>query len=228
MERIKSHDKAVCENWEKFKKGEFNDLPSDLKKHLKKFTNRQLNVDAYNPAFYEPDENKTIVYKSKNMKTEFSDIITSYEKLRTKQSEEEKPADELPLLGNSEENEQLSKKNRKRITLPLLKKQIETAVQGGKDVSETEMLILKEVKNMDPRNEIVELKEDVTAIQRHEEKTTKVSLLKKPKRDLSFLVYPHKITIPRKVYKPGCTYKLNDCYYDHQGFFLYRVPGMTS
>lgn len=38
--------------------------------------------------------------------------------------------------------------------------------------------------------------------------------------------YPERIRIPKSLYKPGSTYKLNDCYYDDDGEFLYRVPGM--
>lgn len=38
--------------------------------------------------------------------------------------------------------------------------------------------------------------------------------------------YPEKITIPEDKRVEGKIYKVNDCYYDEKGRFLYRVPGM--
>ncbi|KAL4702737.1 hypothetical protein ACJJTC_001482 [Scirpophaga incertulas] len=40
--------------------------------------------------------------------------------------------------------------------------------------------------------------------------------------------YPERIRIPKKLYKKDATYKVNDCYYDHDGKFLYRVLGMGT
>ncbi|KAL9873330.1 uncharacterized protein ACN2A1_014428 [Glossina fuscipes fuscipes] len=37
-----------------------------------------------------------------------------------------------------------------------------------------------------------------------------------------------RIYIPRKLRRQGATYRLEDCYYDYDGEFLYRVPGMTG
>lgn len=40
--------------------------------------------------------------------------------------------------------------------------------------------------------------------------------------------YAKPIKISKKLYKPGMTYRINDCYYDDDGEFLYRIPGMQS
>ncbi|XP_017879956.1 uncharacterized protein LOC108624878 [Ceratina calcarata] len=40
--------------------------------------------------------------------------------------------------------------------------------------------------------------------------------------------YVNRIRIPRNVYKAGMTYRIKDCYYDDDGEFLYRVPGLRS
>lgn len=37
-----------------------------------------------------------------------------------------------------------------------------------------------------------------------------------------------RIHIPRKLYRKGATYRVDDSYYDDDGEFLYRVPGMTG
>lgn len=40
--------------------------------------------------------------------------------------------------------------------------------------------------------------------------------------------YVNPIKIAKNVYKPGMTYRIGDCYYDDDGEFLYRVPGMQN
>lgn len=40
--------------------------------------------------------------------------------------------------------------------------------------------------------------------------------------------YRERIYIPRKLYKRGATYKVRDCFYDDDGDFLYRVPGLEA
>ncbi|XP_032681389.1 uncharacterized protein LOC116848910 isoform X2 [Odontomachus brunneus] len=40
--------------------------------------------------------------------------------------------------------------------------------------------------------------------------------------------YLKPIKITKNIYKPGMTYRISDCYYDDDGEFLYRVPGVQS
>ncbi|XP_012528329.2 uncharacterized protein LOC105831947 [Monomorium pharaonis] len=42
------------------------------------------------------------------------------------------------------------------------------------------------------------------------------------------LNYAKPIKIAKHLYKPGMTYRISDCYYDDDGEFLYRVPGVHS
>lgn len=42
------------------------------------------------------------------------------------------------------------------------------------------------------------------------------------------LSYTKPIKIAKHLYKPGMTYRISDCYYDDDGEFLYRVPGVYS
>lgn len=42
------------------------------------------------------------------------------------------------------------------------------------------------------------------------------------------LSYTKPIKIAKQLYKPGMTYRISDCYYDDDGEFLYRVPGVYS
>lgn len=41
-------------------------------------------------------------------------------------------------------------------------------------------------------------------------------------------MYPEFINIPKDKYKKGKIYQLRDCYYDNDGEFLYRVPGLKE
>ncbi|XP_076167117.1 uncharacterized protein LOC143146580 [Ptiloglossa arizonensis] len=40
--------------------------------------------------------------------------------------------------------------------------------------------------------------------------------------------YTERIKIPKNVFKEGMTYRINDCYYDDDGEFLYRIPGVRN
>ncbi|CAL7941701.1 unnamed protein product [Xylocopa violacea] len=44
----------------------------------------------------------------------------------------------------------------------------------------------------------------------------------------SNLDYTQHIKIPKNVHKRGMTYRIKDCYYDDDGEFLYRVPGLKD
>ncbi|XP_046826346.1 uncharacterized protein LOC124427454 [Vespa crabro] len=41
-------------------------------------------------------------------------------------------------------------------------------------------------------------------------------------------VYSRPIQIPQNIYQKGKTYRISDCYYDDDGEFLYRVPGVRN
>ncbi|XP_076632671.1 uncharacterized protein LOC143347420 [Colletes latitarsis] len=40
--------------------------------------------------------------------------------------------------------------------------------------------------------------------------------------------YANSIKIPKNVHKEGMTYRIKDCYYDDDGEFLYRTPGLKN
>lgn len=41
-------------------------------------------------------------------------------------------------------------------------------------------------------------------------------------------MYSYPIKIPRNIYQKGKIYRISDCYYDDNGQFLYRVPGVRN
>ncbi|XP_028132357.2 uncharacterized protein LOC114327848 [Diabrotica virgifera virgifera] len=227
--KMKNHDATVEKNWQKFRKGKLTDLPPDLVEHLNKFTNRKVNVQLEN-------KKKEIVNKPK-IQSEFSEIITGYQRLKNKVDTEKDEVVEVNLSKNFKSRESLEKntylpikkediKDKRPITLTQLKDNIERKASRGLGLSAEEENIY--VNTHQQEEDVVVLnKEDVSVIP--ENKYTNnagCSLTVKTEKDYSHLIYPEKIVIPKKLIKKGYTYRLNDCYYDYDGEFLYRVPGM--
>ncbi|KAK9884536.1 hypothetical protein WA026_007377 [Henosepilachna vigintioctopunctata] len=234
LAKIRNHDTTVQENWRKLKNNEFKDLPSYLVEHLKKFSGRDLNFNSYDHF----KANDRIEFNSTNVSTEFSDIITSYETLKKISSQQnDSKKIEIDLNENSKEkrsNEEEDTyiagtiKNKHSMTLDYLKNKIENDLKTGLQASYTDIQIVKSIEtdtnemlesaeNSSSLNQLVSVKYNTGSIAELDEKS---------KVDYAHLVYPEKITIPKSILKKGYTYKLNDCYYDSDGQFLYRVPGM--
>ncbi|EEZ98913.1 uncharacterized protein LOC659761 [Tribolium castaneum] len=210
--KITNHDTAVQNNWKLFKNGKMGDLPADLAQHLNKFTNRALNLNQ----FKLPDFKTNVVTVGKKIGTEFSDIVTSYG--GSHQNEDEKLEIEAKTLPDKKS------KSRKPVTLNQLQVKLVKRAELGKQIDENEKCIVSSVKT---EEEKIEVKHDLVDLS-HNKFQTGVQLHKKEEKDLSHLNYPEVITIPKSALKKGCIYKLNDCYYDDDGEFLYRVPGMSQ
>lgn len=197
-----------------FKRGKLSNLPEGLTEHLKKFTHRTTN----NNLVHLPENVNKISVTVKNACGEFSEIIKSYENLK------EKSMNNVTSKQKAVENFHSENKPKKETYLTsspaeFLVKQHMTcsAAMGIKDddnnsVSSPPPQISKD--NLQSKGEIK--KYDCSPVQ-----------VSKPMKDYSHLIYPEKIRISSKMRKQGSLYKLNDCYYDVDGEFLYRVPGMS-
>lgn len=224
--KVANHDAAVQRNWMDFKKGEFANLPVKLIEHLKKFSDRSLNFSTFEAP------KKIEVVQKPNIPTEFSDIITSYEKLKNINENEsdlkhEKICTQKQLSSSKTEDKtkKISKILERNITLQELRKEIECGIVSGKEIPINEKMILDNYKDKEKQH--VKLKrEEVNNIVETTKYQTSSGLVKKTEKDYSHLIYPERIQIPSDKFKYGYTYKVNDCYYDSDGTFLYRVPGM--
>lgn len=199
------------ENWKLFKKNKLKDLPEDLVEHLKKFTNRALILKPFEP----PDVKPVIDLPQKQ--GEFSEIILSYNKLANKH-----PKEVMQETNNQKMIESKKSINNKKLTtLNQLQVDIEKRLESGKYVTEEEkMLLQRQLEKAEVKP--VELKTmDLELV-----KNKHVTAVIKPEKEYKHLMYPEKITIPAKLRKKDGLYKLNDCFYDEYGDFLYRVPGM--
>lgn len=227
--KISHHDRQVVQNWNDFKQGKLNNLPQELKEHLHKFTNRTLN-------FSQKTDGKEIVVQDETkqgISGEFSEIITSFQKLKEKNPPKpELNAEKLVFKSDDIYNTKIKiKNNHQLVTFKELQETVEKQVSQGKDISIEDELLRKASFPKNENATKIELRqEDVSKIVEHRHETnnsnSKVGFVRKTTRDMSHLIYPDKIVIPNKIYKKGYTYKLNDCYYDCDGEFLYRVPGM--
>lgn len=227
--KIKNHDTVVEKNWEDLKAGKFENLPSDLIEHLNKFTARKLNTHVL-------IKKQEIINRPK-IKSEFSEIITSYEKLKNKHLDNE-ISDNLQLnIKNEKHADQdtyllLAKKKMKDLsptTLSHLQEGIKNKAVKGNNLTQEEQIIYDEAAVLQPEENAIALnQEDVAALSENKYNTGAGSLIRKTERDYSHLIYPEKIVIPKELKKRGYTYRLNDCYYDVDGEFLYRVPGMDK
>ncbi|CAG9860989.1 unnamed protein product [Phyllotreta striolata] len=230
--KIENHDANVEKNWNEFNRGNLKNLPSHLVEHLQKFTNRKRITQ---PVFQKPE----VINRPKG-RTEFSEIITSYHNLKNKDASDETSRNiSLDLRHSFTQNQNnvnegaliIEKSNLtdKRVTtLKGLQERIEKKVSKGKDLSEEEKLIYKDLAEPKSEETCINIKnEDLVAISENKYTTSSGHLMMaKKEKDYSHLIYPEKISIPKKLKKRGYTYKLNDCYYDDDGQFLYRVPGM--
>lgn len=174
------------------------DLPSDLREHLAKFTHRHTQTTISSAVSL----SKHRIEPKKG--GDFSEIILSYQRLKEKKNQVEPSLDDTLEIAEEKPNKQL-------VTLKEFQKNLpeKITVESGSEITLTQEELTKIVQT------------------RHKQSDNKVGFVQKTSKDVSHLIYPGKITIPPDIYKKGCTYKLNDCYYNSDGNFLYRVPGMV-
>lgn len=221
--KITNHDKSVQNNWKLFKEGKLKNLPNHVVEHLNKFTDRALNV---NP-FTKPASGNNVITVTKKKTTEYSDIITRYEKIKQGKTSNDDSFENSPfaLDANISESQERKPENRRRVTLNQLQSKLVEKAEMGKEIDENEKSIITKFKTEESINNSENTKPHLIDLSQNKYNTT-VQHHKKVEKDLSHLDYPDHINIPKSILKKGCIYKLNDCYYDDDGEFLYRVPGM--
>lgn len=215
--RIWKHDESVRKSWQKFKSGELQVEPI-LSEHLRKFAHRDFN------SISKPTENRklgTVIRKPRHK--EFSSIITSCKKY----SEQKPPVgEEVPRLEHA--------------TAFSFPKHRPNDPEKDSYLLKTETT--KTLKNM-PLEEYQKYSPDIVlptkTTEQHPAAPSTMKAVKKLQdvsvttlssnetKALKSLEIQEVIKIPKSVYKKDATYKVGDCFYDDDGEFLYRVPGLT-
>lgn len=155
------------------------------------------------------------------MNSEFSDIITSYQHLTNMDSHS---------ITNLLCNDVLfTKCNTQRVQE--LEQNLSVTVSKEHEVSTDAMKLrpaaIKEEVRIPDLHEVIDLQDTHQKVS-NKYKYSAVSIQQSAQKNYNFLEYREKINIPKQGRKRGYTYKLNDCYYDETGLFLYRVPGMDT
>lgn len=215
--RIVKHDLSVKTNWDLYKANKIDDLDLQLREHLKKFAHRNF-AENVQPKI----EPKLIMPEPPG--NEFSSIITSCKKYAPPELEAGVAAEEIKQIEDSTSNEVFVPK-KFRDTRPVTFKQLKM-VESGQDEN---LIVLNSMRS--PGGTGVVIKSDTNVDMFKVKKFDSVPVAKST--DRSFM--PQKapevkefLKIPRNLKKKGATYQLDDCFYDDDGEFLYRVPGMTG
>lgn len=208
QKRIIKHDERVNKNWNEFKENKIEGLDDKLIQHLKKFSNREIQPPKF-PIEIKPKELNLEIPKG-----EFSSILIDT-KLKTRQSKIEEKT-EFPEF--------------KHIAAKSLNNTTSNTPVRWRDIKPNNDADVLE--NFE-KNEIVMLeKKDIdnnTSMKKFTLKTKKDNVLVDINNDYKYCSgIKDNIKIPRNLWKRGSTYRLNDCFYDADGEFLYRVPGLSG
>lgn len=112
------------------------------------------------------------------------------------------------------ENDTTTKSSKRHYTL----EEFQSSSQKESSLYTTPRTFPTNDKSVDVKKVEASLQENTTVVSRQE-----VSAFIDTIND-----YPLAIRIPKKAWKEGYTYRVNDCFYDDNGDFLYRVPGLIK
>lgn len=223
-QRIARHDQSVVRNWKELKEGSL-DIPPELRKHFLKFSDRS--IPPLNKASIKID----ITPEQEDI-GEFERIVRKCAEKENKANTENVPDDKgtlalaSPQATNSEKIHSKQKKDPKITTLDELAARIKNRLEKGGNVNINDRMIMTSSKTQSPT--ITEkVKEEMELFHESHKENGIMEYENKSQDPNEIMNYPERIRIPKKAYKKGATYKVNDCYYDHDGKFLYRVLGMS-
>lgn len=220
-------------NWKELKEDMLDGVTPEMKDHLMKFSNRTI-----------PPRQQKDIADTKELSpgamgfSEFKNIVTKYDQATEKPEKQHfrLPAantkDQLQIEDSSEqmENSVIRKQllpDTTRITLDGLRSKISASAERNVEISLDDQSIItpeKEITSLHNSNEKIQTDSN-TYIQKA---NPDMPVNKQAEEELVGTPYPDRIRIPKKAYQRGVTYKVNDCYYDDDGRFLYRVPGLEG
>jgi hypothetical protein len=173
----------------------------------------------------------------KPKQSEFGSIIESYKSLKCKGTPEEDVKDPDTLQGTNNTSAipkgdtfllegGISYSQHGYITLEKYKERVVKAVKKGCDVSLDAKLMVSRRKKCEHVPQAVE--DSNSSITSEVVRNCSTGLDPSvAKKNFDFTNEPpERIRVPPKKWQKGCTFKVGDCYYDDDGTFLYRVPGM--
>lgn len=213
-ERIARHDASAMRNWRELKEGTL-DIPEKLRQHFLKFSDRTI-----------PPLNK----KSIKIDLTQQQKIGEFESIIKRCAEKENANNDKKENINAETNETIKmkvKKDYNKITLDELATKIKVRLHEGEMIDIADKVLVNSISSSSQDNYSRSTPDiDLVAYTKPENNPTEFK--ENDNKMFSGLNYPERIRVPKKAYKKGATYKINDCFYDHDGRFLYRVMGLTE
>ncbi|KAL7728362.1 hypothetical protein ACLKA6_007454 [Drosophila palustris] len=213
VERIRSHDASVMRNWTQLRAGKCPDISPQLLQHLQKFAQRQprdlrqLTPDKWptRPDLPEPQTNEFRALLGGNgVNKQLASGVPA---------QRQSPEGQLPQPAGDEETYLLDKvKNKRNMRLQELK-ELQLVPEQNQELE-------RPLPNPGGTGLLPSF------VQKFERTEIVVSVADQRKYEMTKV--KDRIVIPRKLYRAGATYKVEDAYYDDDGEFLYRVPGMTG
>lgn len=175
----------------------------------------------------------------KPKQSEFGSIIESYKLLKRKDVPEDDVEDTYVLQrtcdtssvpkGDSfllQRQESGLRRGADGVTLDKYRERILRAVKKGCEKSTDAKLMVSGLnKHEDMPETAHDASSDIATETLRDPAAAPISLVAETNGDLP-KDPPERIRVPADKWKKGCTFKIGDCYYDDDGGFLYRVPGM--
>lgn len=214
-ERIARHDASVMRNWRELKAGSLS-ISEDMRRHFLKFSERTIPPLSIKSIKVDVTQEEKI--------GEFEQIVKRCAEKENMKNKEATTNQETESYGQ-EQTQTKKVKDKKLATLDELRDKIKNRLDSGNDVDFNDELIVKTIDSNSITNS-VKLNQE---IELNDMKGNELTEFKEENQnEKNIMDYPERIRIPKKLYKKGATYKVNDCYYDHDGKFLYRVLGMSN
>ncbi|KAM7363922.1 uncharacterized protein ACRADG_000643 [Cochliomyia hominivorax] len=242
--KIQKHDASVLKNWERFKNGEYSkEIRPELNEHLKKFVDRETkdsnNLQNSIKSFQKKPWHKPIC-------NEFFTIIKS---LRPNHYEAEKTSTlflnvktskimkkSLPHIEDTDTYLLGEIKNNKSITMGEFKAKHQHHLINTEDMSNTTLyeMAVQNLNNttgtgkVNNENVSVTTSNSINLDYTDKFSSNEIVISENDRKRYGMSDIKRRIHIPRKFWRKGATFRVNDCYYDDDGELLYRVPGMVT
>ncbi|KAH8267179.1 hypothetical protein KR026_001970 [Drosophila bipectinata] len=214
VQRICTHDESVIRNWQQLRNGKntFN-LPQALLEHLQNFSERRKqDLKEFNTEEW-PTKSQLPVPQG----NEFRKLLGSKNNPVHDQPQPQLPSGYDPPASAAEEETYLLDKirNKKKMRLQELKE-----LNLVESTSEAKISVPALPENPTGTGFLPSF------VPKFESSEVVISAADQRKYEITQV--KTQIVIPRKLRRPGATYRVEDAYYDDDGELLYRVPGMTG
>ncbi|CAK1542171.1 unnamed protein product [Leptosia nina] len=215
-QRIARHDASAMRNWKELREGSLN-IPEDLRQHFLKFSERTI-----------PPIQKSSIKVDLSQEERIGEFERIIRRCASKDDNTEKDSVSDNTMDNETNiNIEKPKIDKSKMTLEELASKIKSRMEDGQNIEMSDQLIINSVSNVSqpkPKEDNIKLLDQI-------KEQTDLAEFKADDNKIEAVSgnnYPERIRIPKKAYKKNATYKVNDCYYDHDGKFLYRVIGLTD